>query len=324
MTAALEPVGVATASLDHARTVLSDLTARIQALHGPAELREARAGIEAVKAWAKAHGDLRRIRLDLLRVEVDLLLRVAELDQLDHVSGLSALDRKAATWLAAMTPTERERLLRESGTATTAAGMCRSVWLAEENQRLRRANFDVGQSRAEDPSVPNADLAIAAARDRIVGVHAALADVLDRHVGEGESFTIEDLADEVLQSAGTERSGIDEGILEGVREICRRAVRKTPVVKFKDTVLPRLVTTRTDDGKYIRIPVENALMSNLDDMITLRREQISADQAALAQLVSVAQRLREVPGCTDVSRIGELIALSVLPRRPSITKGSQS
>lgn len=296
-------------TLAQAHTALGDLIANVESLRDPEELREARARTEAVKAWAKAHGKLAEIRLDLLRVEVALLVRIAEVGALRV---LSDRDAKAVRWLAALSAQEREHLLKTVGKTTTAAGMCQAVWTAEENARAHRANFEIGQARAEEPCAPDMETATAEAWHAVVGVNAALAKVLDDYLTEGVAFSVDDLADEVMQSAGNHHYAQDEGIAEGVREVCRRAIRRAPTVKLDGTVLPRLVTTRTDDGQYIRIPVENALMANLDDMLVLRREQVAADQAALAALEAVANRLREVPGCTRESRIGDLIARSVV------------
>lgn len=274
------------------------------------DLTEMRARIEAARAWAKVHNQVKEMRLDLLKVEVEALVRVVDLGGLDT---LPARDRRAASHLASLTPAERSALVEASGNATTAAGMCRTVWMEQELAEERAANRTRGIRFAERPTAPNGDL-VAIARARVADVSAVLANVVESHADTaGPTFTVDQMADEVINEAAL-GDDLDPAVKEGVREVCRRALRQAPVVEIDGTRLPRVVTARDEAGNYIRIPVENALLSHFDDMRAMRLEQIQQDQAALEVLDGMAQKLRQIPGADDASRIGDLVAKSLLRR----------
>lgn len=271
------------------------------------DLTETRARIEAARAWAKVHNQVREMRLDLLRVEVEALVRIVELGGL---ATLPARDRKSAEYLAAMTREERSRLVQQSGTSTTAAGMCRSIFLEEELERERAFGRTKGRRFADGPPMSDGDR-VEAAKDRVAAVSAVLAEVVASYTSEdSQAFTVEDIAEDVINAAAL-GDAVDPAVREGVREVCRTALRRAPVIEIDGTRLPRLITARDAEGSYVRIPVENALLSHLDEMRDLRREQLAQDSAALDALDAVARKLRSLPGAADESRIGQLVTQSV-------------
>lgn len=268
-------------------------------------LNEARARVEAQRAWAKVHKKVSVMRLDLLRVEVEALVRLVALDGLET---LPSADRKAAMWLAGMTEGERAALLDTSGTATTAVGMCKSAWNAAELDQFRAAERRRGARHAESPELDDNELA-RQARERVADVSAVLGNLIDQHVRDGQPFGINELADEVIEEAAI--GEVDPAVREGVREVCRSAIRRSPIVEIDGTRLPRTITTRMESGEYVRIPVENALLGHFDEMRDLRRQQLEQDRAALDVLDVIASQLREIPGAADDARIGDLIARSI-------------
>src|SRR6266699_495645 len=114
------------------------------------EVTEIRARAEAVRAWAKVHGRTKELRLDLLRIEVEALVRIVELGGAQTLGN----GQRAAEWLAAMPPEAREQLIAASGGATTAVGMCRSIWREDEIKRARNALYDAGVRLAYEPEPP--------------------------------------------------------------------------------------------------------------------------------------------------------------------------
>lgn len=276
-------------------------TASIQDLH------EARARSEAIKAWAKVHGKAKEMRLDLLRIEVEALVRIVELGGL---ATLPTADQRAAEWLAAMSPLERTRLINESGQVTTARGMCQSIWREEEIRKHNESQFRYGTKLAETPQPPKPydEAAIAAARDRATSLSGSLANIADQYIRNGVEFTIDEMADEVIADAALSPDlAEDEVINQGVRDVCRRAVKSTPPLSIDGTVIPRLITARNADNKFIRIPVLNATVAHLDDMIEMRREQIEQDKAALQKLEDFAALIRKRGGTSPGASIGSII-----------------
>lgn len=292
--------------LDHqvanTKAQLDDMLDHLSAASDPALLNEARARVQAARAWAKAHGKAKALRLDLLRVEVEALVQLAKLGALD---GLSSGEKKAAEFLANMTREAREAFVNTNSTATTAAGMCRSVWREQEYEEDRRRWRATGYKMATSPEPPSDD-GVERARERVYYVGAALSRLMET-VEDRESFTIDDLASEAMREAGLDG---DEAISDGIRHACRESVRRAPSLKVGETILPRFLTARSGDDSYIRIPIENALMSHLDDDIALREEQIKQDMAAVERKKEVRRRLQELGAQTD-SRIGDVIAADI-------------
>lgn len=289
---------------------IADLTKAIREADSIADLREARARVEAVKAWAKVHGLAKQVRLDLLKVEVEALVRIIELGGADI---LSPSDRRAAEWLAEKSPAERSDLIDASGAASTAVGMCKSIWREAEVREHLRQGATIGRHLAEEPGPPSPfdQDAIRLARRKSHAVSGALAKICDSYIANGVSFTIEEMADEIIhESAISEDLAEDDAIQKGVREVCREAVRRSPPLTINGTKIPRLITAR-EGGRFLRIPVMNATISHLADMILMRQEQLRQDSVALRGLEDFEKRLRNCPGATDEARIGALISHSI-------------
>lgn len=286
------------------RSQLDDMLDQISSVGDTGSLTEVRARIEAARGWAKVHKATADLRLSLLRVEVEALVRIVELGAGEI---LSTSDRKTAEFLAGMTRPERDGFVKASGSATTAAGMVRSHLKDQELIRLRAEQVARGMAYASKPSAPSGEGAVGYAKS----VREVLRDVMDDYTRDGAPFSVAQMADDLISDAAIGEAD-DPAIAEGIREVCRKAIGAAPVVKLGDSILPRLVTTRSADGNYVRIPVENAQVRHLEDMVALRREQLAQDSAALDELETVLARLRKMPGADDESRIGALVAQSVL------------
>lgn len=273
-------------------------------------LTDARARIEAARAWSRVHKQVKKYRLELLRLEVQALVRIVELGGIDT---LTAADQKAAQALAQMSEAERAQLIAESGTSTTAAGMMRTLWrtqeLESENARLRA----FGRNLAKDPHFAHLDEEGRRARatEQVYRVEAVLRDVLDERTFEGEPFTVADVAAEILHRA-TRGDVNDPTIEEGMREVVRAAIKRAPIVTFEGVSLPRLITATTEEGVYVRIPVENARLCDFAEMIEQRQVQLEQDRARLNALSKALAHLRMIAGADDGSRIGDLLALDLI------------
>lgn len=267
-------------------------------------LTDARARIDAARAWARVHKRVKEVRLQLLRLEVQALVRIVELGGID---ALPAGDRKAAQYLTDLSDAQRAHLIAESGNATTATGMVRSIWRTEELERESERLRSYGRNLAADPHFIHLDEATRRDRaaEQVYRVEEVLRDVLDARTGEGEPFTVAQVAEEIIHRAT--RGEIDDPeIEEGVREVVRSAIRRGPVVFFEGLTLPRLITATTADGVYVRIPVENARLSDLAQMVDQRRDQLAQDEARLRSLSAALERLRALSH-SDSERIGDLL-----------------
>lgn len=299
---------------DNHKNSIAELIAGIKATTEIGDLHEARARAEALKAWAKVHGKTKEMRLDLLRIEVEAIVRIVELG---GITTLPAVDRKAAQWLADMTPLDRAKFVNDSGSATTARGMCQAVWREHEVKEMRHQKYNIGKKLAEEPQPPKVfdEDGIVAARERATSIAGSLANITDRYIKNGAEFTIDELAEELIDEAGLpEEFAEDETIQQGVRDVCRRAVQNSPPLSINGTAIPRLIMAR-NGKKFVRIPVMNATVAHLDDMIAMRREQIEQDKAALQRLEEFAALVKARGGARPESRIGPIIASSITTPR---------
>lgn len=294
---------------------IEELTAAIKDADSIEDLKEARARVEAMKAWAKVHQLTKQLRLDLLIIEVEAIVRIV---QLGGAETLTTAERKAAEYLAAMKPKDRIDFIHASRTATTATGLCQAVWREQEIRRQRKEAVIIGRKLAEEPEPPTFDEdAIKNARDHAQGIAGVLAKLTDEYIANGVEFTIDELAEQIIEDSLPDELLEDDTINKGVREVVREAVRRSPPVTINGTVIPRVITARNSDNKYIRIPVMNATLDHLDDMILMRQEQLEQDRIALQRLQDIAKLLRDCPGADKPNvRIGSLIAASVKSASP--------
>lgn len=284
------------------------LLAGIQSASSLVDLTEARARIEAARAWAKVHGQVKEMRLDLLRVEVEALVRIVELGGLET---LPAKDRKAARYLAGLTAEERAQVVAQSGGVTTAAGMVRAIWTEDDLKSERERNRFMGRALAEQPDIADDESLRQYVRESTYRVEDVLANVLDEYTTVGEEFTVGEMAEEVIRRAAVGDAARDPDVERGMQEVCREAIRRAPIVKIEGTALPRIVTAKSESGHHIRIPVENASLAHLAQMIEGRRQQISHDRARLEELEAIEARLRAIPGASDDARIGDLLIADI-------------
>lgn len=295
---ALAPIG---AGLERqARGTVDLVRETLRAASTVDEVMEVRARIEAAKAWAKVHGQVQKIRLDLLRIEVAALVRVIELGGEDL---LRLPDRRAAVWLAGLSEAERDELVRDCGQATTAAGMCRAVWADRE----QRETFDFDRRRgmawaSNPPPPPTAPTVTPEA------VTKAVRSILNNYIATGEQFTVNDLAEELLSELNED---VPDGFRDGIKEICNKVIsgENGPFVSGID--IPQIITVRVGSG-FARIPTSNATVGHLVDMLAFRREQLAAFEASVDRLQRFVDKVRAVPGATDASRVGDLLTAAVV------------
>lgn len=283
---------------------------QIQAASSLTDLTEVRARIEAARAWAKVHGEVKRLRLDLLRVEVEALVRVVELGGVDM---LSPRDRKPAQYLASLSLADRAALIEASGSAvTTAAGVVRACWADAAAQDEKRTRFNAGRGLANRPENVTDEVMQAWVRERTMRVSEVLGTVLEDAINDGQPFTVAEVADAVLDAASIGMDRNDPDVEAGIRDVCRRAIQRQPVVKIDGTILPRTITAPTETGATVRIPIENATLGHFAQMIEAREQQLLADESALSDLRRAYDRLRDLPGAGAESRIGGLLAADLI------------
>ena len=293
------------------------LDANIQAIHEVARqiegisdgdtLKELRARVEAAKAWAKAHKKIKEVRRDLLSVEVNILRRIVAIGQVEI---LAPNERPAAEFFHGLSADDVEDYLTEHDGVTTATGLYNTIKRIERLEQQVAFMRNRGRENALDARPPSDDADIEDARDELVSVSAALSSVLE-NMDSADEFTIGEMADGILDGLSTPVSS-DDTFRRGFEEVCREAVRRAPALRLGATKLPRFVTARVENGKYMRIPIQAAKLWHLKDMCELRREQLKQDADALARLTELYDQLLDVDSACDESSISELVRNSMV------------
>lgn len=300
--------------VERIRTSVDAILARINETDSVAEVTETRARTDALRAWAKAHKRIEEVRVELMRVEIHALARLVELG---GEGELHNAYRGAAKWFASLDAEARDAVAEQYASSTTALGVARAAWAAQQ----RAANVAAGWRYAQSPRVYTSDSTepeipyegapeesrVSLAAERSVHTAAALSNILDGYTSDGEPFTVEQVTEELIEEAGI--GFTDPAVMEGVREAVRSAIRRAPRFEIGGYTLPRTITARAgDEEEYIRVPVQNAAVAHLDDNIALREEALRQDSKRLDHLLQIRAALGKVPGCRPESRIVDLLA----------------
>lgn len=291
--------------LDQADTFVRDGLEAIASSYQNEQITEIRARIAAAKAWAKTAGKIKEARLALLTLEVMALRRAHELG-----ADLPGSDQRAAEILAGLSEPQVRELIRTYQNVTTANGI---AWAYERDSTEReehRISYQLGRqfgTRATVITNEAVDFRDHAARR----VHEVIESLLDEYVETGEPFTIDDLADSLVAHVD---EPVDDAFKDGVREMCRTAIRRQPTQMIDGTVIPKFITARTPDGGFARIPTYAASVANLDESIAMRLEQLRQDQEALRRFQEFVDRVKSIPGSAADANVGDLITATLADR----------
>lgn len=255
--------------------------------------------VKLAREFAKIQKKTEEIYADLLRIEVECFRRI---HQLKCVNVLHNSKRKMAEFYGQMTEIEIEKLLKEKS-GHSAYKIFRDYTYDYDmagwrNRGISLARNDISRDE-EDFINNNLDENELKYRIKNIAKHKenALAFLLDHYASSGEPFTIEEMADNLLTDVVEE---IDFDIMSemkrGIREVCRGAVSSAKTLFYKDKKTPRFVTCvskfKSGDDEWIRIPFENATLSQFAEMIELRKVQLEQDKKALDNLIEIYELLK--------------------------------
>lgn len=267
----------------------------------PIEAMEVHARIQAAKAWAKAHRQLRDIRLDLLAAEVECLVRVWELG---GANLLTAVEAAAASWFAEMTPSLRAATITKARNVSTAAGLHR-WYIRVDNARSERVNqHSRGHADAAQPDAPPAEPPAARASRSVRDV---LRSLIEERTETGVPFDVATVADDLL--AATFAGDMDEDYVEGARHVVQHAITHASPDVIDGTIIPKVITIRTAAG-YIRIPTASATLAHLDEWLAFRQEQADLVVAATERVRKFVERVRSI-NPSPTGRVADTIAASM-------------
>lgn len=281
------------------------------------DVQEVRARIDAARAWARAHKRLKEVRLDLLLLEIRALVRAWELGATTLTGG----ETETAAEYALLTDEEIRNLVSSFGSATTAAGLMRSVKAKDAEVRKHADEVkewaDAFTTAHPYQKLKFVDSDLGPFEYRYAqGITAVLAQVLDDSE-DMDSFTVESIVEGIEDRLEINPLTTDPAIREGLKEVARAAIRKPHIETWNGTKIPRFITTMLPHTEasnvieYVRLPVMNAKIRDLKVMLGIREEQLAQDKAALKRLHDFYDQLVGECGATADSNIGEIIIGSV-------------
>lgn len=309
-------VAVQTEHAADLRVTLASIASSIRESDDPATIKGSQDKVRMAREWARIHGVVREVHVDLIRIEVECLRRLAQLGD-EGISLLSSAHRGAARFFASLSEEELDDVIKDFGHASTACGVYRAHVKSSESGYLKDLGRRIAKGAEPWDSTLTDEQKMESAIERFQHDTAgAVEQILNDLVGVGGPFFIDDVADALidrLHEDGIEKVG-GAAVREGIREVCRKAVRSARPATIFGTDAPRFVTCSSQygDTAFMRIPFENATLPQLDEMVALRAKQLEDDRAALARLTAVRDHIASVmhPGDYDDVTIGLALARS--------------
>jgi hypothetical protein len=305
------------------RLTIAGITKSIREAGDPDTIKAQKDKVRMAREWAKIHKIAKEVHADLIRIEIECLRRIGQID--GGLDVLTAAEKAAAKFFASLSESDLEQVIRDFGDRATATGVYRAHVSASEANYMR----DLGRkiAKGERPWNGLSDdekFDEAAERFRYDDI-GALAQLVDSYAAQGETLWIEDIADQLIEqldSEGIEVKG--RALREGVREVCRKAVRSGKSITIAGTKAPRFVTCSYEEfdrtalrgGKpditaaFMRIPFESATLPQLDEMVELRRRQLEEDRAALEGLEKVRDHISTLIQPADRAEVTIGLALA--------------
>lgn len=257
--------------------------------------------VKLAKEWAKIQKKTEEMYGDLIRIEIECYRRIV---QLDCINVLPSNKRSVAEFYANMTEGEIENLIntkpgcsaikiyRDYGKDYSAAGW-RNIGISLGRNDIPENEKDFIEEIIDEDTIKHRIKEIAQYKEN------AVAFLLDHYASEGKPFTIEEMADNLLSDVIEEIDYVHQKEMKrGIREVCREAVSSAKTLFFKDIKMPRFVTCTSkfkhnNPIEWIRIPFENAHLSQFQEMIDLRKVQLEQDTKALENLIRIYELLNE-------------------------------
>lgn len=250
--------------------------------------------IKLAREWAKIQKSAEEIYTDLLKIEIECFKKIVELDCLKI---LNANIRPVAIFFSEKTKSEISDLIKNNSGKSAFV-----IYKDFTRQQIFDNHKNIGKhifERNESITFENLPEEKNIIKEYALNVSTGIAMILDDFASSNQCFSIEEMADHLLlEYHGKDKKYIEEsGMIQGVREMCRKAVSSAKTFILSDLKIPRFITCidRTESTlKWLRIPTENANLIQFKDMIDLRKEQLKQDEKNLENLITIFTELKEI------------------------------
>lgn len=317
---ALEKVS---SDIAQSRKSISDALKAVDQITGDAEAFEVYDRIKLAREWAKIRKIAKDMHLDLLRLEIHCIRKIANLGS---IKILPQYQRACAEFYKDKTDAEIEGLLNEFGEGVSPA-IVASRAQSSIAQDAEYARTIQGHYFA-DVKMPEPTELEAAVEEYVNDPKAAAASILENYEsGNPEGFYMHELVETLYKELRVDERSQEWGFRKGMVEVCRQAVRTAPDVKIAGSSAPKYITCldRTESRNYmpgtkasfVRVPFHNATIAQLSDMVDLRQEQMLDAERSWIRVRDLLKTLSEVEGSAPPSiskyTLGQLAAMLALP-----------
>ena len=273
-------------------------------MNTPEELTQADKQIRLLREWAKMNGRIDELREKILWLELKALKRIGELADGSIETAktmLSGPKLKASMFFATLTDDELEKL-RDKFPSAITAGQIITAWKKEQDrEKQQQIGREFAAGKKELLSSGQAYVLTTDDEHRCwhtKTIKNAIEQLLENYAIDGVTFTIQNLADNILLNY-PELNRVDSAFREGIKEVCRAAVRDEKIDLFEQAGLPAFVTVISKEG-YVRIPIGSANKIQLQELLKLRQGQAAALNTVVKKLEKLIADLDGVGAADDV------------------------
>ena len=244
------------------------------------DIKETMDKVKKARELAKVLEKLNEVRLDLFRIEIAAVIRASELDI--NIKGVTKEESKMFQSIGNR-PEEYQSLYGEVWTTSQV------VWAYRRKVKIGEAK-DRGRSFYKEQAAKNENH-----ESFYYSLQDAMRIIIETASTQDKPFSTDDLYKSLIKSVKHENPETDiEAYSEGVKEICRNAMRSEKILTIGEKKAPAFVTVKTDSGDYIRVPFRLSNIDQLESMIEIREEQLKQNQAALNNLIKIKEDLESL------------------------------
>ena len=284
------------------RRSIADALAYVASISDAGAASDAYDSVRLAKEFARIRKIAREVRVDLLRLEIHLYRKCAQLDML---TALPTAQRAAAKFYGGATDEQIEQWVAEFGDVTTPAAVMKRI-LKTDEMKQEYARYASGEYAAVKRYVDD-EARGEAVRAQARNMRESLASILENYYEyESQGFSVLTVAEQLCEQVGLDERSAIWGKTQGLLEVCRKAVREAPPVAIDGTNAPKFITCMdrscgnagvgsTDLG-WIRVPFHSATLDQFHDMVRLREHQAEQARATADRMSLLWNRLWDAMG----------------------------
>lgn len=263
----------------------------LEAIHqsdDPSIILDYQQKIKAVREYFKALKQIEKVRVDLLRIEIACIIKLWKLDT--QAYGMS----KDACKYFIKNGEDVNIYLAKYPDAVTAANIYKAFKKEENAKQAFQDGINAATGSPAPHSFTNESEIKKEANEEYFKTQNAMNILVNDLIANSEAFTITEMTDLFIEKYNGVPTDCRDEYIRGLKWVCRNAIGKIKIDTIGDKKAPRFVTYMDDahDGEsWVHIPFEFANLEQLNQMIELRKEQLSQDSAALNNLECIYEEL---------------------------------